>query len=767
MNKEVKGFDIKLRVRKFIREIIDLVSPNVFPILGFTALMDLILIFGYFITNNSSLFFVILLSIIPFFIMFFCKDTLEELKKQKALFSACKNCLMLNLFMLVNHLGMTFTNMVNSTTTANTMGIKISFNGVGTVVILLADFIIFFFLTFYLKSARVQNQLDVYYEFNFLEYFNLLSFEGMTKGDIYICQDSKKDIPVRLPYTDRFLHMLIIGPTGCGKTSQIITPMLNQDVQNLEAGVTVIEPKGDLAEKIYAMAQYYGRKAIYFNPQLDACPSFNPLYGKEEDVIENIVTTFKMLDPDAKQYFQDMNEQLLRNALKILKRFKGNKATLIDLNTLISNPGGEGRMIVNKFMKLPAKTEAEQKENLDCATYFLENYFNEKSKTYENCSGVRSQVAKITSNKFLRKVLNPTNGKSDLDFEKCLADGEVLCITTAQGKLRDLGSFLGYFIILNFQSAVFKRPGNEDNRRPHFLYIDEFQKYSNPGFADMLTQGRSYRVASHLATQARAQIGMGSGKDGNAFINLVSTNCRNIVVFPGVSYDDAKYYSDQFGQDMIKKKRVGVSHKELNPIHGFDKIGYDNISESYEEKLENRFSPTDIIYQKKQHMTFGYVKNMVVQVPVSGKINYIPKELNQRLNQMIAENEFLMKYGKNPNDCRDLTIEGAPLFSEWENQMEDIKRIITEKEESERQYEDVSVSEPVIKSDIEKDLGNINPLDYVTVSQNPQEYNNKKETNFEEVSKKDSGIQLSEDDLKGIDIAPVNVTGMDDEDDLI
>lgn len=765
---EVKKVDIKLRIRKFLKEIIDLLSPNVYSVLGFTALMDIVLILGYFITKSSSLLFIILLLLIPVFVMFFCKDTFEELKQQKKLFNTCKNCIMLNFFMIVNHLAMCFTKMINSNTTTNSMGIDISFDGVGTIVILLADFIIFFFLTFYLKSARVQNQLDVYFEFNFLEYFNLLNFEDMTKGDIYICQDSKKDIPVRLPYTDRFLHMLIIGPTGCGKTSQIITPMLNQDVQNLEAGVTVIEPKGDLAEKIYAMAQYYGRKAIYFNPQLDACPSFNPLYGKEEDVIENIVTTFKMLDPDAKQYFQDMNEQLLRNALKILKRFKGNKATLIDLNTLISNPGGEGRMIVNKFMKLPAKTESEQKENLDCATYFLENYFNEKSKTYENCSGVRSQVAKITSNKFLRKVLNPTNGKSDLDFEKCLEDGEVLCITTAQGKLRDLGSFLGYFIILNFQSAVFKRPGNEDNRRPHFLYIDEFQKYSNPGFADMLTQGRSYRVASHLATQARAQIGMGSGKDGNAFINLVSTNCRNIVVFPGVSYDDAKYYSDQFGQDMIKKRKVSVSHKELNPIHGFDKIGYDNISEGVEEKLESRFTPTDIIYQKKQHMTFGYVKNMVVQVPVSGKINYIPIDLNKRLNVMIGENELLMKYGKNPNDCRDLSVLGAPLFKEWESQIDDIARIIKEKEIADRQYEDTSTPENNVKSDIEKDLGSINPMDFVTISENPQEYNKKKETNFEDLSKKSSGIQLSEDDLKGIDVAPVNInTSMDEDDDLI
>ena len=172
------------------------------------------------------------------------------------------------------------------------------------------------------------------------------------EGDVCLCKDSKTNRPVFIPYKDRFLHMLILGPTGSGKTSQIIIPMLNQDMQNLSAGVTVIEPKGDLAEKAYAMSQYYGREAVYFNPILDGCPTFNPLFGKEEDVIENMVTTFKMLNPDSPQFFQDMTEQMFRNALKVLKRLKGNAATLIDLDRLISNAGGEGRKMVTAFAKL-------------------------------------------------------------------------------------------------------------------------------------------------------------------------------------------------------------------------------------------------------------------------------------------------------------------------------------------------------------------------------------------------------------------------------
>jgi len=408
-------------------------------------------------------------------------------------------------------------------------------------------------------------------------------------------------------------------------------------MQNPEAGITVLEPKGDLAEKVYAMAEHYGRKAVYFNPLLPDCPYFNPLYGAEEDVIENMATTFKMLNPDSPQFFQDMNETLIRNALKVLKRMYGNKATLVELNRLVTNSNGLGRKMVTQFSRLNAENEAIAKENSDIASYFLNDYFNEKSKTYEHCSGVRSQISKLISNRYLRRVLNPPNGENDVDFDRYLANGDVIAISTAQGKLRDLGRFLGYFIILQLQSSVFRRPGNENTRRPHFLYIDEFQVYSNPGFADMLTQGRSYRVASHLATQNRALIGMGAGQEGKDFVELVSTNARNVIIYPGGNAVDAKYYSDQFGEIIKEEIQKGVTSDQFNPIYGFQKIGYNKVNIRKTEKKEARFSPSDIIYRPFGEITYLLIQNNSIGTPGVGKIEYIPIELNKKLDQMIEE----------------------------------------------------------------------------------------------------------------------------------
>ena len=477
-------------------------------------------------------------------------------------------------------------------------------------------------------------------------------------GDLILCNIKEEveagasDPREILPAKDRFLHMLILGPTGCGKTSQSLIPMVLQDVNNPEWGITVLEPKGDFAVKAFMMAKEFGRPAIYFDPSYKNCSKFNPLAGREIDVVENIATTFKMLNPDSPQFFLDLNEQLVRNAVKVLKRLDANEgvegkyATLIRLSQLLQNSGGQGRDLVNAFSKVSAATDSEAKENADITSWFLNDYFPERSKVYENTSGVRSQVSKLVSNEYLREVLNPDFDKgerNEVDFDTHLANGGVMCISTAQGTLRDLSKYLGYFIILSLQSSVFRRPGNENTRRPHTLYIDEFQTYSTPGFADMLTQGRSYRVSSVLATQARAQMAMGGGKDGKNFVELVSANARNVILYPGINKDDAKYYSDQFGEYEKVEQEIRHSRKTFNLLTGgFDKLGHPTEMTAERKTMTANYTTTDLIYGQNQGSSFGeitytIIKNNSLQPAKVGLITYIPRELNDKLDEEIAK----------------------------------------------------------------------------------------------------------------------------------
>lgn len=512
-----------------------------------------------------------------------------------------------------------------------------------TKVMMLTDLAIIVSMLALINNEKVSEIKTLIKESSTIEWLNG-GVEVIKPGDAVLGNDVETKKPVVLPLKDRYLHMLILGPTGSGKTSQTIIPMIYRDIQNPELGITVIEPKGDLAEKIYAMAKYYGREVEYFNPTLKDCPYFNPLYGDETDSIENIVTTFKMLGgKDSSQYFQDTNEVLLRNAMKVIKRLYGNDANLLHLETLLHNTGGEGERMIKEFMKIPAENETIVKENRDIAIWFLQDYFTgakgskTATKTYEHTSGIRNQVMKLVSNKYLRKVLNPPAGHgSDIDFDKALEEGKVITIATAQGRLRDLGRFLGYFIILQLQSAVFRRPGNENTRRGNMLFIDEFQVYANPGFEDMLTQGRSYRVASHLATQTRALIGRG-GYEGKDFLEVVSTNARNLVIYPGGSADDAEYYERLFGEEEEVKVQKGISQTKLSIWSLFAKFtpATESIRESTE--MAPRYSATDIMFQPFGRIFYRIIKNNSIQRPGISQIEYIPEDINNTLDRMVEE----------------------------------------------------------------------------------------------------------------------------------
>lgn len=126
---------------------------------------------------------------------------------------------------------------------------------------------------------------------------------------------------------------------------------------------------------------------------------------------------------------------------------------------------------------------------------------------------------------------------------------------------------------------------------------------------------------------------MGGGKDGKGFVTVVDSNARNKIVYPG-SFSDADFYSRQFGE--IIENEIKQT-KAYGTFAGFKGFFSDKISESVSSTKRARFTPEDIVFRPFGEITYCLIKNNSIQTPGVSKIQYIPRELNDTLDRMVAE----------------------------------------------------------------------------------------------------------------------------------
>ena len=95
------------------------------------------------------------------------------------------------------------------------------------------------------------------------------------------------------------------------------------------------------------------------------------------------------------------------------------------------------------------------------------------------------------------------------------------------------------------QNAVLRRPGNENTRIPHFLYIDEFPDFICDSTEAIFTMYRKYRVGSIVSAQNLDQLNVQNKK----FRNTIIANCVHKIVFGNNTPEDNEWWSKEIGEE--------------------------------------------------------------------------------------------------------------------------------------------------------------------------------------------------------------------------
>ena len=209
--------------------------------------------------------------------------------------------------------------------------------------------------------------------------------------------------------------------------------------------------------------------------------------------------------------------------------------------------------LINDFSLIEELTEAlKQNEELskDYAIqirYFENNFYpnaDGKDKLKEHLKKCSATLENLLRNPGVRNIL--CNRTNNIDFDKVLANGDVIFLCTRRG---DLGGSIhrafGLYFLLLMQHSILSRPGMEASRIPHFLYIDEFSPFLCSATEEMFTLYRKYRVGTMISAQNLAQLGQST--DESSHRETILSNCVTKVIFGGASPDDNDWWQKELG----------------------------------------------------------------------------------------------------------------------------------------------------------------------------------------------------------------------------
>ncbi len=341
---------------------------------------------------------------------------------------------------------------------------------------------------------------------------------------------------------DRRRHMYLIGKTGMGK-STILENMIIDDIR-AGHGVAVVDPHGDLAEKIieYIPTERIN-DVVHFNPSDINFPiAFNVVEQVEPHlrhlVASGLIGVFQKLWADS---WGPRLEYILRNAILAILDFPG--STLMGVVRMLSDKNYRKKVVSN--IKDPVVKAFWEKEFSGYADKFAS----------EAVSPIQNKVGQFLSSSLMRNIIGQV--KSSIDIRDIMDNGKILIMNLSKGRIgEDNSALLGAMMITKIQLAAMSRVDvPEIERRDFYLYIDEFQNFSTDSFANILSEARKYRLNLILAHQYIEQL---SEKVKPAVFGNVGT----MVVFR-VGAADAEELEKEFLPTFTEEDLVNLPKYEM------------------------------------------------------------------------------------------------------------------------------------------------------------------------------------------------------------
>ena len=351
---------------------------------------------------------------------------------------------------------------------------------------------------------------------------------------------------IEIAKTERRKHLYIIGKTGMGKTT-LIQNMVLQDIY-AGNGACLIDPHGDSSDYILdRIPSHRHSDVIYIDPSDKQNPvALNVLEAKNGEekflIASSMMAVFNKIWSGT---WSSRMEYILNNTLLAL--LEQRKATLLGVLRILTD---------DKY-----REKAVYKIQDPVVKNFWVNEFAKFNSRYrqEAISPILNKVGQFLSTEVIRNILGQP--KSSLNLREIMDTKKILIVNVSKGKLgEDNSNLLGSLILAKLQIAAMSRVDQKEEKRQDFyLYVDEFQNFTNDSFASILSEARKYRLNLILAHQYISQL----TENGNFKVkNAIFGNVGNLVTFRLGAKDAPEIIKELNGkfdiQDLINLKKAEV-----------------------------------------------------------------------------------------------------------------------------------------------------------------------------------------------------------------
>lgn len=294
--------------------------------------------------------------------------------------------------------------------------------------------------------------------------------------------------------SDRGRHVYIIGQTGTGKSGLLELFALSDVFHN--QGYAIIDPHGDFAvNNLRFVPASRIEDVVYFNPADTAFPmGFNPMEvtdpAMRNNISSEIIGVMKRMFGES---WGPRLEYILRYTILALLYYP--ETTMLDITRMLTD-----KRFRNDVLTYVTDTVVLNFWNIEFASW------NDKFQA-EAIAPVLNKVGAFTANPIIRNVIGQP--KSTFNVRKIMDEGKILIVNLSKGLLgEDNASILGAFLVIKIQLAAMSRADipNIDDRRPFYLYVDEFQNFATDSFATILSEARKYGLNLTVANQYVSQM---------------------------------------------------------------------------------------------------------------------------------------------------------------------------------------------------------------------------------------------------------------------